>query len=119
MLNSQKFTTAEERGRAFDRWCRGNNGCDRCTLHDAGIELSTCVCSFYWLDLEAEEEKPLPCPYCGGETEVVGTGAYQVVCMKCMYASAMRADMDLCVSDHNRVARAVMEAGKKEKEVTR
>ena len=68
----------------------------------------------FWLNLEAEEEKSEDCPFCGGETEVVGTGEYQVVCVKCMYASAMRADRDLCISDHNRVARAVMDAGKKE-----
>lgn len=112
MRNSERFKTAKERGIAFEKWCHTRGGCDVCVLHDAGIELSTCVCSFYWLDLEAEEEKTDDCPFCGGKTEVVGDGIYQIVCMACMYASAMRSDRDLCIAAHNRVARAVMEDGK-------
>lgn len=107
MTNGEKYRTVKERYYAF-RQTFGTK-CEDCQyLPLCSCDLSECIVR--WLDLEAEVEKILPCPYCGGTTEIAGDGTYQVVCMKCMYASAMRADMDWCIADHNRVARDVMAA---------
>ena len=82
MTNEEKYKTPEERNEAFSRFCGGANGCSPCPL---GKTLPT-RCHFSWLALEAEEEKPLPCPFCGGECvahhddERVG---YAVFCLEC------------------------------------
>jgi len=63
MTNGEKYTTAQERAEAFDKFCDRNEICCECRLsdeHDRSIN----ACRFAWLDLEAEEEKPLPCPFC-------------------------------------------------------
>lgn len=81
MTNEQKFKTPEERNEAFSRFCVGVSGCSVCPL---GKTLPT-RCHFAWLALEAEEEKPLPCPFCGSEAQVVITapkGMY-VHCKEC------------------------------------
>ncbi len=69
-----------------------------------------------WLDLEAEEEKPLllPCPYCGSRAVVgVADDHYRVTCeVGCGYYSARAGSRDEAIENHNRLASAV--AGKKE-----
>lgn len=111
MTNGEKYRTVKERYHAFRKTF--GTKCEDCQwVSLCSHDLSECI--IRWLYMEAEEKKQLPCPFCGGETEVVGNGTYQVVCMKCMYASAMRADRDWCIDDHNRVARAVLASGKKE-----
>lgn len=116
MLNSEKFKTAEERGKAFDKWCHTRGGCDMCILHDAGIELQTCVCSFYWLDLETEAEKPLPCPCCGGEcvVESHSEGHNVRCCSRYCYIGKTFESRDKAIATHNRVARSAMAEWKKE-----
>ena len=121
MNNEQKYKTAKERNGAFSEWCF-NRACKTCKLKahnfDGGAE-----CRFYWLALEAEEEKPEPCPFCGGETHInlghlkAGVVHYWVDCIspECMYRSAHYTDKDTAIAAHNRVARAVMAA--KESEV--
>lgn len=55
MTNAEKYQTAEERERAFERFCGGRD-CNTCPLDKPGktrgVPLS---CRFPWLDLEAEE----------------------------------------------------------------
>ena len=79
MTNEEKHKTPEERNEAFSRFCRGANGCSTCPL---GSTLPT-RCHFSWLALEAEEKKPLPCPFCGGEAEVVTPSISQVAYVRC------------------------------------
>lgn len=65
MNNEEKYKTPQERDTAFRRFCDErlcNPECP-CNTIDAN-------CRFIWLTLEAEE-KPLPCPFCGAEAEVV------------------------------------------------
>ena len=57
-------------------------------------------------------DKPEPCPFCGGETEIVTGSGYQVSCIHCNYTSAGYRNKDDAISAHNRVARAVKAAKK-------
>ena len=62
MLNQDKYKTAKERVKAFNEWCF-NMECKKCKLKANNFDEGD-GCRFYWLDLEAEEEKPEPCPFC-------------------------------------------------------
>lgn len=119
MKNSEKFQTAEERGQAFDEYCNSRicNDCPAWDRDDSGN------CRFAWLDLDAEEEeKPLPCPFCGFNTVVTShdtvrhANDYCIECTNCNYRSEEKYQRDSAIADHNRVARAVIEAAKKEAE---
>ena len=105
MTNEQKYKTAEERFNAFHKKC-GSCGvtiCDR-------IKVINCLNN--WLALEAEE-KPEPCPFCNGETEIVScNGGIQVRCTHCGYTSEgyREGKENEAISVHNRVARAVRTA---------
>ena len=121
MKNFEKYKTADERANALRVFCNSNKTCKRCTLNDATDDVRNCA--FHWLELEAKEEKPLPCPFCGGETHtnsghvLVDVVHYWVDCMspECMYRSAHCTDRAESIAAHNRVARAVRAA--KESEV--
>lgn len=82
MTNGEKYKTPEERSNEFQKFC-GSHLCSDCAIHK-GLKGS---CAFIWLALEAEE-KPLPCPFCGGEAKLVVNhpittkGAY-VQCTRC------------------------------------
>lgn len=85
MTNEQKFKTPEERHEAFRRFCREHNNCDK-GCNNCPVYSMRGGCRFAWLTLEAEEEKPLPCPLCGGEAVAVQpwlTGGASVMCKKC------------------------------------
>lgn len=78
MTNEQKFKTPEERNEAFHRFCANVNDCSICPLGKTpGLR-----CPFAWLALEAKEEL-LPCPFCGGDAEVVVTNPISI--SKCAY----------------------------------
>lgn len=65
MTNEQKYKTAEERVRAFYEWCRKRD-CESCELKSFRKSVGDfLICPMHWLTLEAEEEKPEPCPFCG------------------------------------------------------
>ena len=83
--------------------------CDKCEAGPLADE-----CGFKWLTLEAEEEKPNPCPFCGGMTELITDeqGYYGVSCIHCDYTSERYRQSIYAIAAHNRVARAV-EAVKK------
>lgn len=115
MKNEQKYNTAEERVKAFEDWCidiRVGGECHACKLSKIA---SHWVCFAHWLSLEAENEKPEPCPFCGGMCV-----AYDkvVVCqnVKCDYRSGSYDNRYAAIAAHNRVARAVMAS--EESEVT-
>lgn len=126
MTNEQKYKTAEERNNAFSKWCF-NRTCTSCKLKSHNFDGGYC-CKFYWLDLEAEEEKPKPCPFCEGKcsAETVKTADLETgeVCSEisvlcygkdgvgCGYQSKFFTEEAEAISAHNRVARAV-EAMKK------
>ena len=114
MKNEQKYKTPEERVEAFDSWrktikCEGcSQMCDTCEAGPLADE-----CGFKWLALEAVE-KPKPCPFCGGMTEIITDeqGYYGVSCIHCDYTSERYRQSIYAIAAHNRVARAV-EAMKK------
>ena len=114
MTNEQKYKTAKERNDAFSEWCFSRD-CKTCELKshnnfDGGAE-----CRFYWLDLEADEEKPEPCFFCGNKYLAItkdGNNLWSVSCTACLYESRHHADRDTAIAAHNRVCRAV-EAVKK------
>jgi Lar family restriction alleviation protein len=87
MTNEEKYKTPEERLAAFMGYCdRHREKFNGCTIGNCPLRTtSTRACPFFWLTLEAEEEKPLACPFCGSEAQVVivaPKGAY-VHCKEC------------------------------------
>lgn len=98
MNNEQKYKTAEERVKEF--------------LSQREVpSIATDVANEFahWLALEAEEDEPEPCPFCGGMTEVVTDeqGYYGVSCIHCGYTSERYEQSIYAIAAHNRVARAV------------
>ena len=120
MTNEEKYKTVEERIKAFRNHCNpivGHCG-TRCRMSEpdksGGYDMMKCFA--YWLTLEAEEETPMPCPFCGGETHSnlghlkAGVVHYWVDCISpdCMYRSAHYTDKEAeAIAAHNRVCRAV------------
>ena len=97
MTNEQKFTNAEERNAAY-----------RAYITDFTKPI---IGQFEWLALEAEEEKPEPCFFCGNKYLAItkdGNNLWSVSCTACLYESRHHADRDTAIAAHNRVARAVM-----------
>lgn len=110
MTNAEKYKTAEERARAFEFTCFKTRQMNQC--EDA---LSCTECKFAWLDLEAEDEKQLPCPFCGGTDLVIrDVGGYELECQGCGFHTPSYMVLEQLISEYQRVARAVMDAGKKE-----
>ena len=55
MTNEQKYKTPDERNHAFNKWCFSSD-CESCKLR-AHNSAGGAGCRFYWLALEAEEER--------------------------------------------------------------
>lgn len=108
MTNEQKYKTAEERFNAFYKKC-----CS-CGVTICGhIKVINCLNN--WLAIEAKEEKPEPCPFCNGKTEIVScNGGIQVRCTHCGYTSEgyREGKENEAIAAHNRVCRAVETAAK-------
>ena len=68
MKNFEKYKTAKERSEAFFGF---KTECATCKFKPECNGLLA-ECAFFWLDLEAKEEKPLPCPLCGARMGVHG-----------------------------------------------
>ena len=103
MTNEQKFTNAEERNAAY-----------RAYITDFTKPI---IGQFEWLALEAEEEKPEPCFFCGNKYLAItkdGNNLWSVSCTACLYESRHHADRDTAIAAHNRVARAVRMAKESE-----
>lgn len=117
ITNEMKYKTPDERNHAFNEWC-SNSFCESCKLKAHNFYGGD-GCRFYWLALEAEEEKLEPCPFCGGEcltSNAVG-GMWRVYCekdMTCLYSSGTFLTEAEAIAAHNRVARAVRAAKESE-----
>lgn len=103
MTNEEKYKTAKERGDAFLKFCNSHS-CGDCAIHKMNEPKDPCA--FIWLALEAEE-KPLPCPFCGGETEVdsaihYGSYYYFVQCKICHMSSISCLMKDEAIAAWNR-----------------
>lgn len=113
MKNGDKYKTTEERYMAFKSFCHKQQ------TNDCYEDRSCLKCTFLWLDTEAEdEEKPLPCLFCGGtvkieeaSTKLVPDG-YYLVCHNdaCLYRSAIRKTPAEAIAIHNQVAKVSMDA---------
>ena len=68
ITNSEKFKTVEERTIEFNKFCNGK--CKGCKILAAKKDQPTLNCTCVWLEMEADEEKLLPCPFCGSEDDV-------------------------------------------------
>jgi len=109
MTNGEKYKTVQERAIAFNRFCAfDNNGmCEKDCVLDK--ENFTCGgCAFHWLELEAKEEKPLPCPFCGNEMDISASYC-AIVCPQCGYRSPINSDVKTAIAAHNKVAKKCME----------
>lgn len=106
MKNFEKYKTKNERMDAFEKYCE---------THSEWFRAPSCA--FAWLDLEVEEEKPMPCPYCGSEVGLVKTpdNFWQTICHACCAKSMMHANKEVVVRTHNRMCNAF--AGMYESEV--
>lgn len=107
ITNEQKYKTIDERVSAFHEWCNKQmcNHRDKCT---------SARCAYNWLALQAEEEKPEQCFYCGGKVHLDDNGPmlFYIQC-NCGYRSRDFTRRDIAIAEHNRVARAVMASKKK------
>lgn len=111
MTNEEKYKTVEERVKAYTAFCRLHRTCRSCQFGKDNEP----SCNFLWLALEAEEEKPMDCPFCGGACEIdnVCTNEDQsskyVSCTNCncLYQSPIGEDRSAAIAAHNRVCRAV------------
>lgn len=112
MKNFEKYKTAEDRDHTFDQFCERQESCAHCALNSSKTASLT-SCAFAWLDLEAEEEKPMACPYCGGDAIVVNNeenGFWHVSCGICFSASKEYADKSAAIERYNSICRAVKAA---------
>lgn len=102
MTNEQKYKTTEERNEAFHRFCKSVNDCSICPVSKAPYRR----CTFAWLALEAEEEKPDACPCCGGEARIArGTDWARVVCQSCRLGTEAERTPSEAIAKWNRRAK--------------
>lgn len=71
-----------------------------------------------WREMEAEEEKILPCPFCGSNANLFHAvdGRHAVHCTdiwRCKYMSGEYASDEEAIANHNMVARCVKNEKKK------
>ena len=122
MTNEQKYKTAEERVKAFEyQHCERYSDCAQCQYNSlcGGIDGRTIGIRImaHWLAIEADEEKPEPCPFCGHEVSKkthMNTGRNWIECNNCHYTSAEKSTIEDAIAAHNRVSRAVRAAKKVE-----
>ena len=108
MTNEEKYKTPEERENAFRKFCYSyvddiGKGCRECP---AKTNDPIKHCQFNWLALEVEDEKPLPCPCCGGRASVtVGTNWAQVKCQVCRLETELESSRGEAIAKWNRRAK--------------
>lgn len=121
MTNSEKFKTVTERERGFLLFCNKHNDdglCVKCPLNNKATK--RLGCAYAWLDLEFEEEKPLPCPFCGSfivVEEHERFRMYNATCNNytCRYQAPMCNSEAEAIAVHNSVCKAI--AAQNESEV--
>ena len=111
--NEERFRTPEERVKAFREFLRkrcGRGICEKeCEVRDLCASLGYDGKFAGWLTLEAEAEKPDPCPFCGNKYLAItkdGNNLWSVSCTACLYESRHHENRDTAISAHNRFARA-------------
>lgn len=109
MKNFEKYKTIEECYAAHSNWCNANTDNSVCRNPHEDVRGNCLKCAFKWMFLEAEEEKPMPCPFCGGNV-VKESGKLKCNAPLCGYSLMLDRDPDNTVAAHNRVCRAVKEA---------
>lgn len=115
MTNEDKYKTAKERTEAFLNYCEPHMMCCDCELYQVRerttLGRSMCVCT--WLELEAEDEKTLPCPFCGDDVKMLKAANHRFLqCQNCncTYSSGGAFTESQAIAAHNRVAKAVKES---------
>lgn len=101
MTNEEKYKTVEEHIKASSMLCDSQVSCPACLMCDRNSN-----CKIRWLALEAEEEKPMPCPFCGG-TVVKESGKLKCTSPLCGYSILLDRDPNITIAVHNLVCRAV------------
>lgn len=106
MTNEERYKAPEERADAFREFCASNE-CNKCECAKDGRKLFE-LCEFRWLALEAEEEKPLPCPFCGSKDIKViqaTVSGYVAVCNDCWAATRAETTKADAIAAWNRRAK--------------
>ena len=108
--NREKYTNSKERIVVFGIKCIDCNTAKRGDCNrSVAIE-----CFSNWLDEKASNFDILPCPFCGGTTDIIKDeyGFYGIECPHCDYVSRHSAHFQDAVDEHNRISLAVKEAKK-------
>ena len=122
MKNHEKYTTVDEREKAFREYCK-YKVCHQCVEVDSEKGVSRCLLE--WLEAEAEDEvdDPLACPFCGGSCTASkayddrADDVYFVACNNCFCSSGFKHGRARAVEAHNRLCRAaIADSGKNEAE---
>lgn len=112
MTNAEKYKTAEERARAWKEFCHKRH-CLPCPAYK--MANGNLICNFAWLDLEAEEDTLMPCPFCGSKDVSIRESInnfWFVECNVCTAKSAQNVTKENAIATYNRVAKAVADAKK-------
>ena len=118
--NEERFRTPEERVKAFREFLHkrcGRGICEKeCEVRDLCTRLGYDGKFAGWLTLEAEAEKPDPCPECHGRCEPMKTsvGDFLVRCLSCYYRIGGKPTEAEVIAAHNRFARAARTAKESE-----
>ena len=91
MTNAEKYKTAEERIKAYASFCDNRRNCECCPAH---TENAYPLCIFRWLELDADKEKLLPCPFCEGKAYVYTYLLYNVQAIRCAKCGASSGNYD-------------------------
>lgn len=100
MTNSEKFTTAMARTKAFNKACKG--ACNECKIFEAKDRQHTVNCPFVWLEMEADEEVLLPCPFCDGTATLCTDGTPYIWCNDCGIETIAYQSPDEAIAAWNR-----------------
>ena len=103
--NRERYTNSKERIVVFGVKC-----IDCKTAERGDCNKSVAIACFNnWLDEKDSNCDILPCPFCGGTTEVIKDeqGYYGVSCIHCDYTSERYEQYIYAIAAHNRVASAV------------
>lgn len=107
MTNREKYKTEEARSEAFYKFCDKHGYCGNGCILWSNVKCGEVHCMILWLDLEAEEEKPMNCPFCGNKC-VVTQDLIKCLYKHCAYTSG---DYDHTASEniaaHNRICKTV------------